>query len=112
MLRKYRAGCEECRLCFLASSYDAPEILARGFADDRPAYGDDRELPAAVQLTDVPLEHLYGESVAIMVTLPEGEALPFERFSGGQGYRTLRVPASVPTSSREPCGTQAVPTHT
>lgn len=48
-----------------------------------------------MQLTDAPLERLYGESVAIMVTLPEGEALPFERLGGRHGYRTFRVPAAV-----------------
>lgn len=30
-----------------------------------------------------------------MVTLPEGEALPFERLGGRHGYRTFRVPAAV-----------------
>jgi hypothetical protein len=95
VLGKYRARRDDLRLYFLASSYDAPEILARGFKDGKPEYGDDQELPAAVQLTDVPLERLYGESVAIIVTLPEGEALPFERFGGSHGYRTFRMPASV-----------------
>lgn len=95
VLGKYRARSEKLRLYFLASSYDASEILSRGFVDEKAEYGDDQELPAAVQLTDVPLERLYGESVAIMVTLPEGEALPFERLGGRHGYRTFRVPASV-----------------
>lgn len=48
-----------------------------------------------MQLTDVPLERLCGESVAITITLPEGEAVPFERLGGGHAYRTFRVPASV-----------------
>lgn len=54
-----------------------------------------------MQLTDVPLERLCGESVAITITLPEGEAVPFERLGGGHAYRTFRVPASVANRVRD-----------
>ena len=95
VLDRFRQHRQELQLYFCADSFDAPGILSHGFAEAKPTYGDDQELPSAVLLTDVPMERVYGGSVVVVVTLPEGEALPFERLGGHHGYRTFRMPASV-----------------
>lgn len=80
---------------FCACAAEASEIVEHGFSDVRSDYDADPELPAAVELTDVPLERAYGETVVVAVSLTEGDALPHEVRRGEEGWRSFRMPAAV-----------------
>jgi hypothetical protein len=95
VLEHFRAHGRTVTLFYCANPYDASEVVRRGFTDARPGYGDDQELPAAVELADVPLERTYGGTVVVEVTLTEGDALPYESLGVERDWRTFRIPAAI-----------------
>ena len=95
VLGKFRGHRKSMTLFFCAYASEASEIVKHGFSDGRPDFSDDQDRPAAVELTDVSLEGAYGGTVAVVVSLTEGDALPYEVWRGEKGWRSFRIPAAV-----------------
>ena len=95
VLSQFRRHRSSITVFYCAYAYEASDIVTNGFSDARPDHGDDQELPAAVELTDVPLERAYGGTVAVAVWMTEGDALPYEIWRGEHRWRSFRMPAAV-----------------
>jgi hypothetical protein len=95
VLARFQSPSSSITLYFLASRFEVEAIVADGFADKEPGYGNDKELPAAVTVTDVRLRHRWGESESVVVEMPEADALPFEVLEPSQQWRQFIFPARV-----------------
>jgi hypothetical protein len=94
-LAPIRAPRSTIRLYYLTSRDAVPRILQAGFTDRDPGYGEDKELPASVSLTDVPLTRSgYGEA-RLAVDIPEAIVLPYEWVDATKSLRHFAVPAEV-----------------
>lgn len=83
------------RLYYLTSNYAVPKILEAGFTDSDPEHGEDKELPASVTLTDVPMtRNGYGEA-RLAVDISEAVVLPYEWVTESRNHRRFSVPAAV-----------------
>ena len=82
-------------LYYCASVYESDGIIKNGFQGKAPAYGEDQEMPASVELTDVPMEGVYGGTVCVIIDMPEETALPYESPLNDKSYRRFRMPADI-----------------
>ena len=94
-LTRFREPSPMIRLYYLTSRDVAPKIFEAGFTDRNPEYGEDKELPASVTLTDAPMtRNGYGE-VRLVVYIPEVIVLPYEWITESRSHRHFSVPAAV-----------------
>jgi hypothetical protein len=70
-------------------------ILEGGFTDRDPEHGEDKELPAGVTLTDVPMTRNGYDEARLTVDIPEAVVLPYEWITESRSHRRFSVPAAV-----------------
>lgn len=95
VLERFRHRQPNLTLYYCASTYEADGIVRNGFRDEGTHYGDDKELPASVPLTDVPMERTYGGSICVIVEVPEDDAIPYECTRADEDFRRFNLPAAV-----------------
>jgi hypothetical protein len=95
VLRRFRDRQSSIRLYHCLPTYTADRVVSNGFEAQRPSYGEDQEMPAAVTLTDVPMQGVYGGTVCVVVDVPEALALVYEEPKHDLGYREFKFPSDV-----------------
>lgn len=83
------------RLYYLTTGSAVPRILTEGLTDRDPEYGEDKELPASVILTDVPTTRNGYDEANVSVDIPEVVVLPYEWITETRSFRRFSVPAAV-----------------
>jgi hypothetical protein len=95
VLGRFRNRQSTLTLYYCVSTYAAQGIVNKGFVGSGPEHGEDQELPSSVVLTDVPMEGIEGETVCVLIDVPEETALPYEVLHDGRTYRRFRMPAQI-----------------
>jgi hypothetical protein len=73
----------------------ASKIFETGFTDRDPEYGEDKELPASVTLTDAPMTRNGYSEVRLVVDILEAIVLPYEWIIESRSHRRFSVPAAI-----------------
>lgn len=94
-LTPFREPSATIRLYYLTSGYAVPKVLEAGFTDTDPEHGEDKELPASVTLTDVPMTRNGYDEARLVVDIPEAIVLPYEWITESRNHRRFSVPAAV-----------------
>jgi hypothetical protein len=94
-LTPFREPSATIRVYYLTSGYAVPKILEAGFTDSDSEHGEDKELPASVTLTDVPMTRNGHDEARLTVDIPEAAVLPYEWITESRTHRRFSVPAAV-----------------
>jgi hypothetical protein len=94
-LAPFREPSATIRLYYLTNGSAVSRILETGFTDRDPEYGEDKELPASVTLTDAPMARNGYDEARLAVDIPEAIVLPYEWITESRSHRRFSVPAAV-----------------
>ena len=95
VLDRFRHRQPHLTLYYCVAVYEADNLVRNGFRDQRTHDEQDKDLPASVPMTDVPMARTYGGSTCVIVEMPEDDAIPYESSRADEDFRRFNLPAAV-----------------